>query len=72
MVKETVTIERGADAYNGVGTVEVYDPTGMLVATLPDSTHAVRIKARARRHSDITQPGRQLRPRPGRSPGLVA
>ena len=44
VVKETVAIERGGESYNGTGTVQMFDPEGNLLWSLPDTTRAVRIK----------------------------
>ena len=45
VVKETVTLEPGGDAYNSKGTVEWYYPDGTFGGAVEDTTHGIRIKA---------------------------
>jgi hypothetical protein len=44
--RETIRLERGGDAYNGVTTIEVLDTTQNVIATATATTHAVRVAAR--------------------------
>ena len=45
IIKESLTMERGGDAYHGKGTVEWYDPNGGSGGVVETSTYAVRIEA---------------------------
>ena len=44
-IRETFTLERGGDAYNGVWTGDVLDPDGNVVGSFGGTTHATRINA---------------------------